>query len=80
MATRPVLEEGNQEYLDAFNFLDRSREVYEGGVQAISIGEVLAFCTLTNIPPGEDALKLLRIMQELDSARIKHWYKKNSPP
>lgn len=78
LASRPNLEPENLEYLDAFNFLDAARQTYAEGIQPVQVSEVLSYCTLAGIPVGEPALKMLRIVQSLDNARINHWHKKNS--
>lgn len=80
MANRPLLMEGCLEYLNAFNFLDGSRGMFAEGLQAITVAEVKAYCEMACIPMGEPALKLLRIVQRMDDARINHWHKKNSKP
>lgn len=47
-----------------------------GGLLAITLNDLAAYCTIAGLPTGEPALKLMRVIQRLDQARLNHWNEK----
>ena len=78
LAERPMALLSCKEYLAAFTALDGSRVNGVDGMQPITITEILSYCTLAGVAPGEPAQKLLRLIQRVDHARLNHWHKKNT--
>lgn len=69
---RPQIDPRWVSLYNAFRRLSAGRQYSEGGPQALSIGEVLAYCELLGIV-GYDARDfILHIVQTLDSEWIEH--------
>lgn len=75
---RPSLRSDCQDFLRGFYSMNAARSMDEGRPQAIPISEILSYCRLSAIPPGESAIKLLRLVQRLDETWLNWWHKKNN--
>jgi hypothetical protein len=77
LATKPALSSGGASILRSFDVLDNSRLVYEGGPQAIQVGEILAFLEIAKIEEVEDRLLFLNTIKTLDVIYLNHFAESN---
>lgn len=70
---RPKLRKGDQEYLDAFFALSRSRPVDSMiGACAILHSEILAYILLSGIDGRYERLKYVSLVERLDTDYLKY--------
>lgn len=62
---RPKLDPRNQQYLEAFNDLSRSRVVSQGDYQPVQQHEIASYMVLEGLDPREGP-KLRRMVQAMD--------------
>jgi hypothetical protein len=75
MKSRPRLLNGDVPYYNAFQYCNASRPASMGGMCAIPISEINAFCQLVGIVTREERVKYLELIQELDNLCLEHWAK-----
>lgn len=69
---RPRLNRWVQEYWDAFQLLSSSRIVHQGGIGPIPISEIVAYMDATYLTDVDERLKLIMMIQALDSIYVNH--------
>ena len=70
LATRPDPAPSLDAYVEAYNLLSASRQSGLGGPQAISLGEIEAFCRLFGWREAEELVDLVEIIQAMDAAYL----------
>lgn len=77
LQSRPQPRPEHRYYINAFFDLSPSRQF---GMQAgpIPCSEVLAYCDLMGLPPGEERVRLLRYINALDGVYLELQVKKSS--
>lgn len=68
-----MLGNGGVSVLSAYDVLDNSRQVYEGGPQSILVSEVLAYLEIAKIEAVEDRLLFLNTIKKLDVIYLNHY-------
>lgn len=59
--------------MKGYDVLHQSRQVYQGGPQAIPVSEVLAYLELLNVRSVEDRLLFLSTIKMLDVIYLNHY-------
>ena len=70
LATRPELAPWLAAYVEAYNLLSASRQSGFGGPQAITLGEIDAFCRLLGWRGTEELADLVEVIQAMDAAYL----------
>lgn len=72
MRDRPVLDERQVYYYNAYQQMSGSRSVGMGGALPIPVSEILAFCNLFYISGLSERERLFKYVHRLDSAYLDH--------
>lgn len=76
LATRPSVRPECQQYLEAFFTLSASRSSNGYGLNPVTIGEIKDYALMLDLD-REEALKLLRVVQAMDSSFLEYIAEKN---
>lgn len=72
LLSRPRIKLLDKEYLDAFHTLSKSRPRDMAGPGAIPVSDVLAYVNLVGVASGEERVKYLRLIQQMDDVFLEH--------
>lgn len=71
----PKLRKDCHDYLVMFRSIGAGRQFNRAGMQPIPITEVQGYLNLAGIWDPEEALKVLRLVQQMDVVALKHYTK-----
>lgn len=78
MDQRVVLRDDCAGYMETFRHLENSRQYNPAGIQPITITEVNSILDLARVTHVDERLKLLRLMQAMDSVAMAHYSQRRS--
>jgi hypothetical protein len=76
LANRPTLKGFLQQYYDAFQVLNGSRQWTMGGPSAIPFSEIAAYLSINNITNAVEREDYIMFVQALDNAYLEYNHKK----
>jgi hypothetical protein len=72
LQNRPKLTQWVIEYWEAFHILGSSRIAHQGGIGPIPLTEIVAYMDAIYLFDVDERLKLIKMIQSLDSVYMKH--------